>query len=411
MTISLGKKEIIHFVGIGGIGMSGLALIMKDLGFNVKGSDQQISKNIDRLKRNKINVQIGHKKKNLSNTYEILISFQTGGTPEYLYPKNVYFIRGLAGTATVKGYTCDTNKGPLQSTNSCTVTNIDNCLNSYETDTATSPNTNYRCKLDGQNCVRDEGNIVTKSTSPDIDLYCSTNVPILSANVFKCEEGNGKLDNSPLELTTNCATVTRNCSDYYTTVGNSSTRCKNTKNRDGSFTCQSNPNNIVTITNGNACSAKKVFTDTNELQQSINTLYLGTSTVNDKNALTTMYGNIQNWDISNIDNTSNLFKDKNITDTNFDISSWDTSNIKYADNMFQNAYINSPKFDVSNWNMSGVTNCYNFNSNSSKPLRKGFKYFQIDKITGIIKLGLNDKNNLIGIVNLYSLLKDSNFRT
>ena len=39
MTISLGKKEIIHFVGIGGIGMSGLALIMKDLGFNVKGSD------------------------------------------------------------------------------------------------------------------------------------------------------------------------------------------------------------------------------------------------------------------------------------------------------------------------------------------------------------------------------------
>ena len=64
MTISLGKKEIIHFVGIGGIGMSGLALIMKDLGFNVKGSDQQSSKNIDRLKRNKINVQIGHKKKN-----------------------------------------------------------------------------------------------------------------------------------------------------------------------------------------------------------------------------------------------------------------------------------------------------------------------------------------------------------
>ena len=48
MTISLGKKEIIHFVGIGGIGMSGLSLIMKDLGFNVKGSDQQTSKNIER---------------------------------------------------------------------------------------------------------------------------------------------------------------------------------------------------------------------------------------------------------------------------------------------------------------------------------------------------------------------------
>ena len=51
MTISLGKKEVIHFVGIGGIGMSGLALIMKDLGFNIKGSDQQSSKNIERLKK------------------------------------------------------------------------------------------------------------------------------------------------------------------------------------------------------------------------------------------------------------------------------------------------------------------------------------------------------------------------
>jgi len=51
MTISLGKKEIIHFVGIGGIGMSGLALIMKGLGFNVKGTDQQSGKNIERLKK------------------------------------------------------------------------------------------------------------------------------------------------------------------------------------------------------------------------------------------------------------------------------------------------------------------------------------------------------------------------
>ena len=88
MTISLGKKEIIHFVGIGGIGMSGLALIMKDLGFNVKGSDQQSSKNIDRLKRNKINVQIGHKKKNLSNSTILVISSAIKkNNPEYLEAK------------------------------------------------------------------------------------------------------------------------------------------------------------------------------------------------------------------------------------------------------------------------------------------------------------------------------------
>ena len=88
MKISLGKKEIIHFIGVGGIGMSGLALIMKGLGFKVKGSDQQNSKNIDRLKRNKINVQIGHKKKNLSNATIVVISSAIKkSNPEYLEAK------------------------------------------------------------------------------------------------------------------------------------------------------------------------------------------------------------------------------------------------------------------------------------------------------------------------------------
>ena len=34
--INLGQKEIIHFVGIGGIGMSGLAQIMKNMGFKIQ---------------------------------------------------------------------------------------------------------------------------------------------------------------------------------------------------------------------------------------------------------------------------------------------------------------------------------------------------------------------------------------
>ena len=88
MKISLGKKEVIHFIGIGGIGMSGLALIMKDLGFNVKGSDQQSGKNIDRLKRSKINIQIGHKKKNLSNATIVVISSAIKkNNPEFLEAK------------------------------------------------------------------------------------------------------------------------------------------------------------------------------------------------------------------------------------------------------------------------------------------------------------------------------------
>ena len=53
MKINLGKRELIHFIGIGGIGMSGLALIMNGLGFKVQGSDISENKNIGRLKQKK----------------------------------------------------------------------------------------------------------------------------------------------------------------------------------------------------------------------------------------------------------------------------------------------------------------------------------------------------------------------
>ena len=65
MKIELGKTEVIHFVGIGGIGMSGLALIMKGKGFKVQGSDLIHNKNIERLKKEKIKIFIGQKKQNV----------------------------------------------------------------------------------------------------------------------------------------------------------------------------------------------------------------------------------------------------------------------------------------------------------------------------------------------------------
>jgi len=74
MKIELAKTEIIHFVGIGGIGMSGLALIMNRMGFNVQGSDVLISKNIERLKRDKIKVNIKHRKKNIKRATIVVIS-------------------------------------------------------------------------------------------------------------------------------------------------------------------------------------------------------------------------------------------------------------------------------------------------------------------------------------------------
>ena len=74
MKIELAKTEIIHFVGIGGIGMSGLALIMKGKGFKVQGSDLLKNKNIDRLKKEKIKIFIGQKKHNIKNATIIVVS-------------------------------------------------------------------------------------------------------------------------------------------------------------------------------------------------------------------------------------------------------------------------------------------------------------------------------------------------
>ena len=64
--INLGKKEVIHFIGIGGIGMSGLAQIMKNMGFNVQGSDLYKNKNTDNCKKAGIKLFFGHSKKNIS---------------------------------------------------------------------------------------------------------------------------------------------------------------------------------------------------------------------------------------------------------------------------------------------------------------------------------------------------------
>ena len=74
MKIELAKTEVIHFVGIGGIGMSGLSLIMKGKGFKVQGSDLSSNKNIQRLKKEKIKIFIGQKKKNLKNATIVVIS-------------------------------------------------------------------------------------------------------------------------------------------------------------------------------------------------------------------------------------------------------------------------------------------------------------------------------------------------
>ena len=68
------KKIKIYFVGIGGIGMSGIAELMHEIGYTVFGSDKIESDNVKRLKKIGINVKIGHDKKNLRKVSAVVFS-------------------------------------------------------------------------------------------------------------------------------------------------------------------------------------------------------------------------------------------------------------------------------------------------------------------------------------------------
>jgi UDP-N-acetylmuramate--alanine ligase len=65
---------ILHFVGIGGIGMSGIAEILHNLGYKVQGSDVSESSNVARLRKLGIAVFIGHKPENLENAHVLVVS-------------------------------------------------------------------------------------------------------------------------------------------------------------------------------------------------------------------------------------------------------------------------------------------------------------------------------------------------
>jgi len=74
MKINIASNEVIHFIGIGGIGMSGLAQVMNNMGFNIQGSDLNRNKNTDRLNKSGIKIYIGHHQKNLNKATMIVIS-------------------------------------------------------------------------------------------------------------------------------------------------------------------------------------------------------------------------------------------------------------------------------------------------------------------------------------------------
>ena len=68
------RVKKIHFIGIGGSGMSGIASILNDSGYKVSGSDLNSSKNIELLIKKGISISIGHNKDNILLKDVVVIS-------------------------------------------------------------------------------------------------------------------------------------------------------------------------------------------------------------------------------------------------------------------------------------------------------------------------------------------------
>jgi UDP-N-acetylmuramate--alanine ligase len=68
------QLESLHFVGIGGAGMSGIALVMHDQGFRITGSDLKWSRYVELLERAGVPVTIGHKAENVDHPDVVVIS-------------------------------------------------------------------------------------------------------------------------------------------------------------------------------------------------------------------------------------------------------------------------------------------------------------------------------------------------
>ena len=82
MPVNIGK---LHFIGIGGIGMSGIAEILFNLGYEITGSDIKESDTTKRLENMGIKIFIGQNKSNIASAEAIVISTAIKeDNPEYI---------------------------------------------------------------------------------------------------------------------------------------------------------------------------------------------------------------------------------------------------------------------------------------------------------------------------------------
>ncbi len=74
----LGKTRRVHFVGIGGIGMSGIAELLANLGYTVTGSDEKASSTTERLARLGLSVTVGHREASVGHADVVVVSSAVG---------------------------------------------------------------------------------------------------------------------------------------------------------------------------------------------------------------------------------------------------------------------------------------------------------------------------------------------
>ena len=72
--LNIGKTKRIHFIGIGGIGMSGMAELLASSGYIITGSDLESNDRVEFLSSINIDINIGHSKKNIDNTDLVVFS-------------------------------------------------------------------------------------------------------------------------------------------------------------------------------------------------------------------------------------------------------------------------------------------------------------------------------------------------
>jgi UDP-N-acetylmuramate--alanine ligase len=68
------RYRVIHFVGVGGVGMSGIAEVLSNLGYDVTGSDLRESETTKRLQSMGIKIYVGHRAENIDSAHVVVVS-------------------------------------------------------------------------------------------------------------------------------------------------------------------------------------------------------------------------------------------------------------------------------------------------------------------------------------------------